>query len=138
MSKLLPVRLKRNAIRSARYFAPIDTGNLRYNAIRGELWSNRSKFRIVYDTQSATYIEPLNEGWLGNKGRHFIEEAVQKITSDLITYYESGKFAKKQYMRNTPETHMRIARHAESLATWRFAKSKFEDLESKTYNREVN
>jgi len=48
----------------AQYLAPMDTGNLRYNAIRSELTNDG--FRITYSLDSAYYIYFLEEGT-----RHF-------------------------------------------------------------------
>jgi len=77
------------ALGLAQYIAPMDTGNLRYNAIRKEMRSNG--FTIRYSLQDAFYIYFLEEGtrkFQGHKG--FIGgQTVPAIAGFLYSKYES-------------------------------------------------
>lgn len=136
----IPVRLKRNLLNRAKGMAPIRTGNLRHNAIRGERWSDRNKFKIVYDTQSATYIEPLQEGWksgnrVHNVHRGFIDRTVWSLASEFAQYFSDGKFRRKRGFskKELLGDHRRIAQHAQSLANWNNAKRNFTQDEPVNY-----
>lgn len=78
----------RIALGIARFIAPIDTGNLRFNAIS----ANRVEggFQIKYSLQNAYYIYFLEEGTRKFQGhRAFIEgQTVPAIASFLSTKYE--------------------------------------------------
>lgn len=54
------------AVDLLRSFAPIDTGNLRYNAIRYE-WINETTFKIYVDESIAPYMPFTNEPWIAAK-----------------------------------------------------------------------
>lgn len=79
------------ALGLARLYAPMETGNLRYNAIRSELVQNG--FNIIYDLQRAFYIYFQEEGTrfsMANKG--FIEiKTVPAIQGFLSAKYNGYK-----------------------------------------------
>lgn len=54
------------AVELLRSFAPIDTGNLRYTAIRYE-WINETTFEIYVDESIAPYMPFTNEEWLAKR-----------------------------------------------------------------------
>jgi len=100
MSLLTQIRAERNiCLGMARYYAPIDTGNLRYNAINVDYTADG--FVINYDLSSAYYIYFLEEGtkyttkhqgFIANQTVPAIASYIQaKFTDgdqDLIGYYE--------------------------------------------------
>lgn len=57
-------RLFRDAISELRKqpFVPYDTGNLKFNAIKGE-WISNTTFRIWVDEGVASYMKYTNESW---------------------------------------------------------------------------
>ena len=113
---MLPLHIKRKLLNKAKRNAPIDSGNLRFNAIRGGLWTNKNKFRITYDTSVAHYVEYLEENaYAGgsttklNKNRKFIEKTVIELKNDLVSYYNKGKepFRKRSYSENKDNAELR-------------------------------
>lgn len=77
------------ALGLAQYIAPIDSGNLRYNAIKKELRSNG--FTIRYSLSDAFYIYFLEEGTRKFSGhKSFIGgQTVPAIASFLFSKYNS-------------------------------------------------
>lgn len=75
------------ALGLAQYIAPMETGNLRYNAIRKEMRSNG--FKIRYSLQDAFYIYFLEEGTRKFSGHKvFIGgQTVPAIAGFLYTKY---------------------------------------------------
>lgn len=84
------------ALGIAQYIAPMDSGNLRYNAIRSE--PTNDGFRITYSLSDAYYIYFLEEGtrkFIGHKG--FIGgQTVPAI---------AGYFYSKYQIKNTNRTN---------------------------------
>ena len=73
------------AVEELKKRAPIDTGNLRYNAIRYE-WIDEDTFRIYVDKNIAPYMPYTNEPWLSpkwngkkNPNEAWFQEAVEYI-----------------------------------------------------------
>ena len=58
--------IKYRTLAIAKGMAPVDTGNLRHNAISLKRVKSNS-WAINYSTQRATYLEPLEEGWSNPK-----------------------------------------------------------------------
>ncbi len=54
--------LGEEALNILKSLAPIDTGNLRYNAIRIE-WTNENSFELYVDERIAPYMPYTNEVW---------------------------------------------------------------------------
>lgn len=95
---MLNLELKRKLLAMARAYAPMDTGNLRYNAIKGKAWTNPNKFIINYSTVDAYYIEYLeNKEFAGgsetkkNKHKGFIEKTYLDMAARLNNYFNRGK-----------------------------------------------
>ncbi len=95
---MIPLHLKRKLLNKAKRMAPEDTGNLRFNAIKGLNWTSKNKFTIRYDESTAPYVEILQEStWNGkpikrkNKHKGFIDQTVLEILNDLNGYYKQGK-----------------------------------------------
>ena len=141
----IPIRLKKNLLRKAKLMSPIDTGNLRHNAIYGRLWSNPTLFNITYDLQSAGYIEPLEEGWTdayGNehtKWKGFIALTASAVASEFLAYFKNGELKKTRRIskKEIIGDYNRIARHAQSLSRWKSIKNEFKDLDSAFINKET-
>ena len=78
------------ALKIAKGNAPVDSGNLRHNAIflkDFHLTKDGFEFRINYSSRNANYIDPVNFGWTSPSGvfvtgKHFIEKA----TIDIAQY----------------------------------------------------
>ncbi len=95
---ILPFRLKKRILNFCKQRAPIDTGNLRHNAIYGREWSDKNKFRITYDTRDANYIEYLEESTFKNKdhtkmnrNKYFIQGTYLGLSWMLQKYYRDNK-----------------------------------------------
>lgn len=100
---LLPLHLKRKLLNKAKRMAPEDTGNLRFNAIKGLKWTSNNKFTIRYDESTAPYVEVLQDStWNGkaikrkNIHKGFIDRTVLEIINDLNNFY-SGKRSKGKF-----------------------------------------
>jgi len=103
---MLSQRLKKRAVRIAQLKAPVDTGNLQRNAIRGMWWTNKNKFRIKYMASVAPYVEILEDStWNGkaiereNNHKHFIKETTEAIAVILVQYYSGKKLAPMQRLK---------------------------------------
>ena len=101
---MLPLNLKRKLLNKAKRMSPEDTGNLRFNAIKGLRWTNPTKFTIRYDEGSADYIVYLQEkefagGSTNIRNRHkgFIDRTVLDLTNDLISYFSGKKLKGSDY-----------------------------------------
>lgn len=88
------------AVDLLRSFAPIDTGNLRYNAIRYE-WINETTFKIYVDESIAPYMPFTNEEWKAkrwhgkrNPNKGWWQSACEFII-DLITQELKGELTAK-------------------------------------------
>lgn len=84
------------AVDRLRYFAPIDTGNLKYNAIRYE-WINETTFKIYVDESIAPYMPYTNEKWIAarwngkkNPNEGWFDSACEFII-DLLTQELHGE-----------------------------------------------
>lgn len=78
------------AVLILRECAPIDTGNLRYNAIRFKTEGN--KFIIYIDESIAPYVFYTNEPWISpkwngkkNPNQGWFDKAVEKIAQMVAT-----------------------------------------------------
>jgi len=95
---MLDRSIKRRLLNQAQRMAPHDTGNLRFNAIRGRKWSNKNNFVINYSSQDAYYVEYLEEGQYAggvkgkpNLNKGFIFDTVGALERMLIGHFEKGK-----------------------------------------------
>lgn len=73
-----------NALRQ-QLFVPYDTGNLKYNAIKG-IWINENQYRIYIDEAVAPYVFFTNEPWVNRKGKNPNEGWVEKMVDYVATY----------------------------------------------------
>ena len=92
---IVPPIIKYRTLAMAKSFTPIDTGNLRHNAVhlrkvKSDSWS------IAYDTSDAYYVEILEDGTLdgaevnGRKPKKFISRTSLVLARYLRDYY-AGK-----------------------------------------------
>lgn len=88
------------AVEDLRRFAPIDTGNLRYNAIRYE-WIDESTFKIYVDESIAPYMPYTNEEWLSprwhgkkNPNEKWFDKACEYII-DKVMQELNGELSEK-------------------------------------------
>ena len=122
---MLDTRLKKTILRRAKLNAPIDSGNLRHNAIKGKHWNNPNKFTVHYSSQDAHYIEFQEEGFrhyktgkIVAKNRHFIMETYIELASMLKGYFTKGwdrptaRGFRKSELKTNP---LRELRHNRSL-----------------------
>lgn len=101
--------IKYRTLNMARALAPIDTGNLRYNAINIRK-NNKNKWTINYSSKQAFYIAPLQEGWTDKRTgkthdmhKGFINNTVILLTNYLYDYLSgsrSNKYFKYRGMAN--------------------------------------
>lgn len=70
------------AINYLKQKSPIDTGNLRYNAIKYRIEDNR--FIIYVDEQIAPYMVYTNEKWINHKGQNPNESWWNRTIEDII------------------------------------------------------
>lgn len=104
---MLPLHIKRKMLNIAKRMSPIDSGNLRFNAIRGSKWLNKNEFTISYSESKAPYVEILQDStWEGkpirrkNIHKGFIDRTVLEIIRGLKLHY-SGQGLKGQKEFNT-------------------------------------
>lgn len=83
------------AVEELKKRAPIDTGNLRYKAIRYE-WIDEDTFRIYIDKNIAPYMPYTNEPWISpkwngkkNPNEAWFQEAVEYI-ANYLAYEVNG------------------------------------------------
>ena len=86
MTKSEWTKLFRKAMQELRKqaFVPYDTGNLKFNAIKG-VWINETTFRIYIDEKVAPYMKFTNETWQygKNPNEKWWENMVERFTEDL-------------------------------------------------------
>lgn len=78
-------------------FVPYDTGNLKYNAIKG-IWVSKDTFRIYIDEDVAPYVFFTNEPWVKRAGQNPNEGWVDKMVGHIaqrISQKLKGKLTKK-------------------------------------------
>jgi hypothetical protein len=100
--------IKYRTLAIAKSLAPVDTGNLRHNAIslksvKSDSWS------INYSTYQATYLIPLVEGWTSKNGnRHYGHDFISRSVPEICSYLISELRGKPQntggYLRNALST----------------------------------
>lgn len=75
-------------------FVPYDTGNLKYNAIRGR-WVDNTTYRIYIDESIAPYMIYTNEKWnyAKNPNEKWFDKAVQFI-AEYIAKHTKGSIEK--------------------------------------------
>lgn len=65
-------------------FVPYDTGNLKFNAIKG-MWVGENQYRIYIDESVAPYVFFTNEPWVsrasGNPNEGWIDKAFYYIAN---------------------------------------------------------
>lgn len=64
-------------------FVPYDTGNLKFNAIKG-IWINPNLYRIYIDEEVAPYVYFTQEKW--EKGKNPNEGWVEKAVNYIAQY----------------------------------------------------
>lgn len=81
----------------ARYIAPIDTGNLRHNAMI--LIFNKNGFEIIYDDGFAPYIDFLEMAGIGSSDMHqgFIEIDTFDALVGFLEYTLNGSDLHRAY-----------------------------------------
>jgi len=129
---MLSLKMKRNLLAYARGRAPIDTGNLRYNAISGKFLSDKNKFTIAYSSMDANYLEALEESSFAggsktkiNKHKQFILQTYLDISTQLDNYFNHKlKMPRKQTFNKGESfiTDRRIKTHNKSLDVYRLRK----------------
>lgn len=91
--------LFRDAMQSLRdkTFVPYDTGNLKFNAIKG-MWVSAQTFRIYIDEEVAPYVFYTQEPWINRPGinpnQGWVEKAVDYI-ANYIAHRLGGTTSKK-------------------------------------------
>lgn len=75
-------------------FVPYDTGNLKYNAIKGR-WIDETTYRIYVDESVAPYMKFTNEVWTyrKNPNEKWFEKAV-KFVAEYIAKHTRGNIEK--------------------------------------------
>lgn len=121
--------LKRKCLDIARTFAPEDTGNLKWNAIRGMWWTSKNKFRITYDSSVARYIDYLEEGEFAggssskrNKHKDFISrDTVIAINDMLVSYFHLNNRKRYRYSKDKVDLERlerRVKRYSNSVSLY--------------------
>jgi hypothetical protein len=140
-------RIKRQLLNKAKRMSPIDTGNLRFNAIKGMKWNNPNEFTIYYDSTEANYIEYLEESTFAGrsktkKNRHkdFIKRTAIELKKDLEYAFSNGAKGFKGRQYNKPyntrdqETLMRRdARNRDSLDYWKMNREEYENAKTRSF-----
>lgn len=85
----IPAIVKYRCLAIAKGLAPVDSGNLRHNAIYLTRVKNNS-FSIMYDGNRAHYLNAVNEG-IGQPAQHFVDNAVGEIGTNLLGYFNKGE-----------------------------------------------
>lgn len=100
MTKTQFISVCLEAVTILRMRSPIDTGNLRYNAIKYE-WIDENTFKIYIDEKIAPYVFYTNEPWLSpkwkgkkNPNEYWIEKAVDFI-ANYVALRLKGELIKK-------------------------------------------
>jgi hypothetical protein len=93
MTKNEWTKLFKKAINSLREqtFVPYDTGNLKFNAIKG-IWVNETTYRIYIDESVAPYMKFTNEVWQygKNPNEKWFDKAV-KYVANYIAKHTNGE-----------------------------------------------
>lgn len=126
---MIPLYLKRRLLNKAKRMAPEDTGNLRFNAIRGLKWTSKDKFTIRYDGNVANYIEYLqNYEFAGgsrnrrNVHKGFIDRFVLELINDVTAHYSGTRRDRREgtnydkYKNDLYGLQKRTDRYLRSLA----------------------
>ena len=66
-------------------FVPYDTGNLKFNAIKG-IWISENQYRIYVDESVAPYVFFTQEQWVNRKGQNPNQGWVEKAVDYLAGY----------------------------------------------------
>lgn len=82
---------KMRALRIARRYAPVDSGNLRNNGINGRSWNDPYKFVINYSARNAYYFRFVNEGTQFQDAQRFIERTASYLTGYLLNYCKGNQ-----------------------------------------------
>ncbi len=89
-----------NAVERLRWYAPIETGNLKNNAIRYE-WKDANTFVIYVDQGIAPYMPYTNEPWIAerwkgkkNPNEHWWQDTVQ-IIAEVMALELKGELTVK-------------------------------------------
>lgn len=89
MTKSEWTKLFRKAMQELRKqaFVPYDTGNLKFNAIKG-VWINETTFRIYIDESVAPYMKFTNETWQygKNPNENWFDKATMYIAEYIATH----------------------------------------------------
>ena len=72
-------KMMSDSLRIAKSLAPIDSGNLRNNAIK--LLRRKNGFTIKYSGIDANYIQFVNDGTSKQKAQHFVENAYYTLVN---------------------------------------------------------
>lgn len=86
-----------NAVRKLRNLTPIDTGNLRYNAIKIE-FPKSDECHIYVDEAIAPYMPYTNEPWISpkwhgkkNPNEHWFDDSA-KFIAEVLAQEMKGEF----------------------------------------------
>lgn len=76
-----------DAINSLRQqtFVPYDTGNLKFNAIKG-MWISENQYRIYVDESVAPYVFFTNEPWINRPSNNPNQGWIDKAFNYLANY----------------------------------------------------
>jgi len=66
-------------------FVPYDTGNLKFNAIKG-IWVGEKQYRIYIDEAVAPYVFFTNEPWTNRKGNNPHEGWAEDMVNYIANY----------------------------------------------------
>lgn len=89
----------------AKGMSPVDSGNLRHNAIRLTK-VKKDGFTILYDSSKAHYIEAVEEGE-GQPAQKFIFRTYLELSQQLKNYYGTTNDIKK--FRNFTQSYIKKA-----------------------------
>lgn len=131
------LKVKSDTLNIARKGAPVDTGNLRLNAIN-KFNRGSYKWRINYNYFLANYVIPLNEGWkskqtgqVHDKHKGFIGK-----TNEEITIYILSVFEKNDKFKNRSRAYANDISSQASLVNRR-SKILLKELETQRENRKL-
>lgn len=84
----IPAIVRYRSLAIAKGFAPVDSGNLRHNAIKLRN-VRKDGFTIYYNANDAYYIQAVEEG-IKQPAQHFVRRTYLELASQLQNYM-SGK-----------------------------------------------
>ena len=126
---MFSLSIKRKLLAYAKSVSPYDSGNLRYNAIKGSEWNNKSKFVITYSAKDANYIPFLEENTFAgnsttklNVHKKFITRTYLDLVNMLDNYYNYGVSMPRKKRFNSEEllnNDLRRYRHKKSIAEYK-------------------